>query len=120
MKDIYIMGIESSCDETSVAIVKNGREVLSNVINSQIAIHEKYGGVVPEIASRCHVEVINGIMKGMNKMMVGLGIFILILFGSHAIVEYLTGGYNNENEDCKIHWKINRHDESDDDIISDN
>lgn len=53
-------------------------------------------------------------------MMVGLGIFILILFGSHAIVEYLTGGYNNENEDCKIHWKINRHDESDDDIISDN
>ena len=63
MKDVYIMGIESSCDETSVAIVKNGREVLSNVINSQIAIHEKYGGVVPEIASRCHVEVINGIMK---------------------------------------------------------
>jgi len=63
MKDIYIMGIESSCDETSVAIVKNGREVLSNVINSQIAIHEKFGGVVPEIASRCHVEVINGIMK---------------------------------------------------------
>ena len=63
MKDIYIMGIESSCDETSVAIVKNGREVLSNVINSQIDIHEKFGGVVPEIASRCHVEVINGIMK---------------------------------------------------------
>ena len=63
MKDIYIMGIESSCDETSVSIVKNGREVLSNVINSQINIHEAYGGVVPEIASRCHTEVINGIMK---------------------------------------------------------
>ena len=63
MKDILIMGIESSCDETSVAIVKNGREVLSNVINSQIKIHEEYGGVVPEIASRCHTEVINGIMK---------------------------------------------------------
>ena len=63
MKDILIMGIESSCDETSVAIVKNGREVLSNVINSQIKIHEEYGGVVPEIASRCHVEVINMIMK---------------------------------------------------------
>lgn len=62
-KDIYIMGIESSCDETSVAIVKNGREVLSNVINSQIKIHEEYGGVVPEIASRCHTEVINGVMK---------------------------------------------------------
>lgn len=63
MRDTYIMGIESSCDETSVAIVKNGREVLSNVINSQIKIHELYGGVVPEIASRCHTEVINEIMK---------------------------------------------------------
>ena len=63
MKDILIMGIESSCDETSVSIVKNGREVLSNVINSQIEIHELYGGVVPEIASRCHTEVINQIMK---------------------------------------------------------
>ena len=63
MKDILIMGIESSCDETSIAIVKNGREVLSNIINSQIKIHEQYGGVVPEIASRCHTEVINGIMK---------------------------------------------------------
>lgn len=63
MKDTIIMGIESSCDETSVSIVKNGREVLSNCINSQIKIHEEYGGVVPEIASRCHTEVINGIMK---------------------------------------------------------
>lgn len=63
MKDTLIMGIESSCDETSIAVVKNGREILSNVINSQIKIHEEYGGVVPEIASRCHVEVINGIMK---------------------------------------------------------
>lgn len=63
MKDIYIMGIESSCDETSVAIVKNGREVLSNVINSQIDIHTEFGGVVPEIASRCHTEVINQVMK---------------------------------------------------------
>ena len=63
MKDIFILGIESSCDETSVSVVKNGREVLSNVINSQIKIHEEYGGVVPEIASRCHTEVINGVMK---------------------------------------------------------
>ena len=63
MKDTLILGIESSCDETSVAIVKNGREVLSNVINSQIKVHEMYGGVVPEIASRMHTEVINGIMK---------------------------------------------------------
>ena len=63
MEDKYIIGIESSCDETSVAVVKNGREVLSNVINSQIDIHTEYGGVVPEIASRCHVEVINQITK---------------------------------------------------------
>ena len=60
---VLIMGIESSCDETSVAIVKNGRIILSNVINSQIDIHTKFGGVVPEIASRCHVEVINQVMK---------------------------------------------------------
>ncbi len=59
MKDILTLGIESSCDETSVAVVKNGREVLSNVINSQIKIHEQFGGVVPEIASRNHVEVIS-------------------------------------------------------------
>ncbi len=63
MKDILVLGIESSCDETSVAVVKNGREVLSNVINSQIKIHEKYGGVVPEIASRSHTEVINEVYK---------------------------------------------------------
>ena len=63
MKDIIVLGIESSCDETSVSIVKNGREVLSNVINSQIDIHTLYGGVVPEIASRCHIEVINQITK---------------------------------------------------------
>ncbi len=62
-KDIYVLGIESSCDETSCAIVKNGREILSNVINSQIKIHENYGGVVPEIASRCHTEVINQVVK---------------------------------------------------------
>lgn len=63
MKDILIMGIESSCDETSISIVKNGREVLSNVIDTQISIHEKYGGVVPEIASRNHVEAISNVMK---------------------------------------------------------
>ena len=63
MKDILILGIESSCDETSVAVVKNGREVLSNVIESQIKIHESYGGVVPEIASRYHIEAINGVTK---------------------------------------------------------
>lgn len=55
-KDIYILGIESSCDDTSVAVVKNGREILSNVISSQIDIHTLYGGVVPEIASRNHTK----------------------------------------------------------------
>lgn len=61
--DIFVLGIESSCDETSVAVVKNGREVLSNVISSQIDIHEKFGGVVPEIASRNHVEAISNVTK---------------------------------------------------------
>lgn len=63
MKDIYTLGIESSCDETSVAVVKNGREVLSNIIDTQIPIHEKYGGVVPEIASRNHIEAISRVTK---------------------------------------------------------
>ncbi len=62
-EDIIVLGIETSCDETSVSVVRNGREVLSNVINSQIDIHTEYGGVVPEIASRCHTEVINQITK---------------------------------------------------------
>ena len=63
MKEIYTLGIESSCDETSVSVVKNGREVLSNVINSQVPIHEKFGGVVPEIASRNHTEAISAVTK---------------------------------------------------------
>ncbi len=62
-KDIITLGIESSCDETSVAVVKNGREVLSNVINSQIDIHKRFGGVVPEIASRNHIEAISSVTK---------------------------------------------------------
>lgn len=62
-KDVLILGIESSCDETSVAVVKNGREVLSMVTNTQIDIHKLYGGVVPEIASRNHVMNIDGVYK---------------------------------------------------------
>lgn len=61
--DITILGIESSCDETAAAVVKNGREVLSNIISSQIDIHTLYGGVVPEIASRKHIENINFVIK---------------------------------------------------------
>ncbi len=63
MKDILTLGIETSCDETSVAVVKNGREILSNIIDTQIPIHEKYGGVVPEIASRNHIEAISRVTK---------------------------------------------------------
>ena len=59
MKDIIILAIETSCDETSVAIIKNGREILSNVVYTQIDIHKKFGGVVPEIASRKHIEKID-------------------------------------------------------------
>ena len=62
-KDIYILAIESSCDETAAAVVKNGREVLSNVISSQIELHTIYGGVVPEIASRKHIEKINQVIE---------------------------------------------------------
>lgn len=61
--DIYILGIETSCDETSAAVIKNGREILSNVIASQIDWHQKFGGVVPEIASRKHLELINPVLK---------------------------------------------------------
>lgn len=60
--DIYSLGIESSCDETSASIVLNGREVLSNVISSQIDTHKLFGGVVPEIASRLHLEMINKVV----------------------------------------------------------
>lgn len=62
-KDILILGIESSCDETAAAVIRNGREVLSNVISSQIELHKLYGGVVPEIASRKHIEKINQVIE---------------------------------------------------------
>lgn len=75
-KDIVILAIESSCDETAAAVVKNGREVCSNIISSQIALHTIYGGVVPEIASRKHIEKINPVIEealkeagyGLNEM----------------------------------------------------
>lgn len=62
-KDVIILAIESSCDETAASVVRNGREVLSNVISSQIALHTLYGGVVPEIASRKHIEKINQVIE---------------------------------------------------------
>ena len=62
-EDILILAIESSCDETAAAVVKNGRTVLSNIISSQIDLHKLYGGVVPEIASRKHIEKINQVIE---------------------------------------------------------
>lgn len=62
-KDITILAIETSCDETAAAVVRNGREVLSNIISSQIEVHKIYGGVVPEIASRRHIEKINQVIE---------------------------------------------------------
>ncbi len=62
-EDILILAVESSCDETAAAVVKNGREVLSNIISSQIELHTLYGGVVPEIASRKHIEKINQVIE---------------------------------------------------------
>ncbi|MGL6173499.1 MAG: tRNA (adenosine(37)-N6)-threonylcarbamoyltransferase complex transferase subunit TsaD [Cellulosilyticaceae bacterium] len=63
MQDVKILAIETSCDETAAAVVKNGREVLSNVIATQIDLHKKFGGVVPEVASRMHVEKINHVIR---------------------------------------------------------
>ena len=71
--DSLILGIESSCDETSAAVIKNGRYILSNVISSQVDLHKKYGGVVPEIASRKHVELI---MPVVNQALEEAGIVL--------------------------------------------
>lgn len=62
-KDVLILAVESSCDETAAAVVRNGREILSNIISSQIALHTLYGGVVPEIASRKHIEKCNQVIE---------------------------------------------------------
>ena len=57
-----ILGIESSCDETAASVVEDGRTVLSNVIATSLEEHKLYGGVVPEIASRCHIEAVNSVV----------------------------------------------------------
>ncbi|MDF2947500.1 MAG: O-sialoglycoprotein endopeptidase [Bacillales bacterium] len=62
-KDIHILGIETSCDETAAAVVKNGKAILSNIVMSQIDSHKRFGGVVPEVASRHHVEVITAVIE---------------------------------------------------------
>src|SRR5256884_8893226 len=63
MADVYILGIESSCDETAAAVVRSGEKVVSNVIFSQIAMHQPYGGVVPELASREHLRAIVPVVR---------------------------------------------------------
>ena len=71
--NILILAVETSCDETSAAVVENGRKIRSNIISSQIDIHQKFGGVVPEIASRKHVELIIPVMEqALEEASVGL------------------------------------------------
>ena len=62
-RDVLVLAIETSCDETAAAVVKNGREILSNTIYTQIKLHTVFGGVVPEIASRKHIEKINPVIE---------------------------------------------------------
>lgn len=93
-KEVLILAIESSCDETSIAVVKNGREVLSNVISSQIDIHTKFGGVVPEIASRNHnmaiVGVYNEALKQANVTIQDIDA-IAVTYGAGLIGALMVG-----------------------------
>lgn len=93
-KDVIILSVESSCDETSVAIVKNGREVLSNIVASQIDIHRRFGGVVPEVASRNHITAISNIFEEALKE-AGLSKFdldaVAVTYGAGLIGALLVG-----------------------------
>lgn len=93
-KDIYVLGIESSCDETAASVVKNGREILSNTVLSQIDIHKIYGGVVPEIASRNHVEaidkVVNQALKEANVNLADLDA-VAVTYGAGLVGALLVG-----------------------------
>ncbi len=94
MNDILILAIESSCDETAASVVKNGREVLSNIISSQIELHTLYGGVVPEIASRKHIEKINQVIEeALNKAEVTLQDItaIAVTYGPGLVGALLVG-----------------------------
>ena len=93
-KDVIILSVESSCDETSVAVVKNGREVLSNIVASQIDIHRRFGGVVPEVASRNHITAISNIFEEALKE-AGLSKFdldaVAVTYGAGLIGALLVG-----------------------------
>lgn len=94
MKDIYILGIESSCDETSFSIVKNGVDEISTVISSQIDIHKQYGGVVPEIASRAHIKNITFVLEEClekAKMTIDDITAIAVTYGPGLIGSLLVG-----------------------------
>ena len=92
--DVLILGIESSCDETAASVVKNGREILSNVGLSQIDIHRLYGGVVPEIASRNHVEAIDKVVgEALKQANVCLGDLsaVAVTYGAGLVGALLVG-----------------------------
>ncbi len=94
MKDTTILAIETSCDETSAAVVRNGREVLSNIISSQIDLHAKFGGVVPEIASRKHVEKMGPVVKeALEGAGVGFGDIdaVAVTYGPGLVGALLVG-----------------------------
>ena len=94
MKDIITLAVESSCDETSVAVLKNGREVLSNIINTQIDLHKKFGGVVPEVASRKHIENIDVVLQeALDKASITLNDIdhIAVTYGPGLVGALLVG-----------------------------
>nr|WP_245683800.1 tRNA (adenosine(37)-N6)-threonylcarbamoyltransferase complex transferase subunit TsaD [Vulcanibacillus modesticaldus] len=93
-ESVIILGIETSCDETSIAIVQDGHKILSNIVSSQIAIHKRFGGVVPEVASRKHVEVINVLLEeALNDAKLKLGDIsaIAVTYGPGLIGSLLVG-----------------------------
>jgi N6-L-threonylcarbamoyladenine synthase len=73
-KTIRVLGIETSCDETAAAVVENGRHILSNIVSSQVPIHQPYGGVVPELASRAHVETVQAVIESALKGQAARGV----------------------------------------------
>ena len=91
---ITILGIETSCDETSVAVVENGTKIKANIISSQIEVHQKYGGVVPEIASRKHLEFINSVIEqALDEAVIGFGQIdaIAVTYGPGLVGALLVG-----------------------------
>ena len=94
MKDFYILAIESSCDETAAAIVKNGKEIVSSIVSSQIDVHARYGGVVPEIASRAHVEACDRVVDEAVRaagMELGDVDALAVTYGPGLVGALLTG-----------------------------